>query len=290
MVGIPILVCGFHDILVVNHLRDRREGLIIQYSAIPAAILFSWFLVRRFLQSINRAERLTESLEERVKAREQEIRQQYDRLAQLENERVLSTERERIMRDMHDGIGGQLLSLRALLQDQNGQVFGQIEEKVTRSLTDLRLVIDSLDPVLSDMPTLLGMMRQRFEEQLSGANVRLRWDVNELTRAPRLNPERSLHLLRILQEAVTNIIKHAGATEMVVRAVEDQHTVVIEIRDNGVGFPEAPDHGQGSSGQGSSGQGSRGLTNMRYRAAQMGAEIQFDRNTPGACVRLILHE
>ena len=111
LVGMPILVFGFHDILMINHYVDRRDGLTMQYSVIPSVILFSWFLVRRFVQSINKAENLTATLEQRVTEKQEELQQQYEKLKSLEKESVLAEERERLMRDMHDGIGGQLISL-----------------------------------------------------------------------------------------------------------------------------------------------------------------------------------
>jgi signal transduction histidine kinase len=106
LVGVPILVFGLHDILTVNYLRDRRDGLTIQYSVIPAIMLFSFFLVRRFVQSINQAEELSATLEQRVIEKQREVESQFEKLKSMEQERVLSKERERIMRDMHDGIGG----------------------------------------------------------------------------------------------------------------------------------------------------------------------------------------
>ena len=48
LAGIPILALGLHDILVINHILDRREGMTMQFSIVPTIILFSWFLIRRF--------------------------------------------------------------------------------------------------------------------------------------------------------------------------------------------------------------------------------------------------
>jgi len=161
LVGIPILVLGFHDILIVNHLIDRREGLIIQYGALPTLLLFSWFLIRRFLYSLKDAEQLTETLEQRVQQKQLALEEQYQQLNEFEKQTVLAQERERIMRDMHDGIGGQLISIVTVLSDHKEDVFVKIKEKIQHSISDLRFVIDSLDPLLNDISTLLGGMRLR---------------------------------------------------------------------------------------------------------------------------------
>ena len=279
MAGIPILTCGFHDILVVNNLRDRREGLIIQYSAIPAMLLFSWFLIRRFLHSIEHAEQLAETLEAKVKEREQQIHNQYQQLAALEHEKLLSQERERIMRDMHDGIGGQLLSLKSLLHDQQGQVYRDLEKRVQRSLVDLRLMIDSLDPILNDLPTLLGMMRGRIEEQLDTTGIRLIWDVQEVSVSIPLNPEKCLHLMRIIQEAVTNTVKHAGANEIKFLVTQSERkSVVIQIIDKS---PSLNNH-QAMHKNETPNLVGRGITNMHFRAKQIGASLSIEFK-PGQC-------
>lgn len=280
LVGVPILVFGFHDILTVNNLRDRRDGLTIQYSIIPAALLFSFFLIRRFVQSINQAEEMAATMEARVQDREDELRSQYDKLHHLEQQRVLSEERERIMRDMHDGIGGQLVSVISLLQEQHGELFVRIQTRVRQSLMDLRSVIDSLDPVLSDLPTLLGMMRESLQEQLDAASINLTWAATDLPAMGALTPKMSLHIMRIVQEAVANTIKHSGATDLNVASyVEagEEPCVVVALTDNGKGMGKRVVQQSG-----------RGVSNMRYRAEQIGATLETEESCDGFCIRLIL--
>jgi len=289
LVGVPILVFGFHDILLVNNLIDRREGMTMQYSVIPAVFLFSWFLIRRFVRSINKAEDLAATLEQRVAEKQQVLQQQYNQLNTLEKQRVLAQERERIMRDMHDGIGGQLVSAVALLSDYNAPVFVKVREKISHSLADLRFVIDSLDPLLSDLPTLLGMMRIRLLDQLDAANINLEWAVTELPEIKDLSPRSSLHIMRIVQEAICNSIKHSGTTKMklctgvikINKGKQNQHyQIYIDIIDYGKGQEVTPSK---TKSQG------RGIDNMRYRAQQLDATLKINASTDGTCVRLLLN-
>lgn len=283
LVGMPILVCGFHDILLVNHLRDRREGLIIQYSAIPAMLLFSWFMLNRFIQSLAKAEQLTNTLERQVQEREQKIRQQLSEITKMEQDRLLNSERERIMRDMHDGIGGQLMSLSRLLDTQDGPVFSTAKEKTKQSLRDLRLVIDSLDPVLSNLTTLIGILRSRLQEQLDEACIDLRWEVDDPLKAREISPSENLHIMRIVQEAITNVIKHSKATTLTfsVRQIEtsQQESIELAIVDNGVGCSATKGHTNNFS---------RGITNMNYRADQIGAQLQITSCDKGTAVTITL--
>lgn len=272
--GIPILVFGLHDILVVNHLRSRTEGLIIQYSVLPAMGLFTWFLIRRFVESLNEAEQLNENLETRVKTKQQEIESQYKKLMELENKQTLSHERDRIMRDMHDGIGGQLISLKDILARQPEQPT-LIKEKVNACLIDLRTVIDSLDPALSDIATLLGNLRSRLERQLEGTGIQLIWSINELPDLFELKPQQSLHLMRIIQEAVNNAIKHTETPSIELEADVDRDTRAFEIaiKDKGSKLAKAANQG-------------RGINNMKYRSQQLGAQCEVTIQPEGSEVRL----
>lgn len=153
-----------------------------------------------------------------------------------------------------------------------------MREKVELSLIDLRFVIDSLDPLLSDLPTLLGMMRMRLVDQLEAANIELEWAVTELPEIDNMSPRRSLHIMRIVQEAITNSIKHSGSDKMKLVTGVAEDSVFIEVIDYGAGFEIS----SVSEKQG------RGVKNMRYRAQQLDAELEFRQLTKGTSVRLLL--
>ncbi len=284
-VGTPIMIMGSRDVLLVNGYLDRTAGLIVQYSVIPALILFGWFLIGRFVESIEKAEELAATLEDRVKQKQNEIHQQYEKINVFEKQRMLADERERIMRDMHDGIGGQLVSIVALLHEHQGNVFDRVREKVKSSLADLRFVIDSLDPVMTDLPTLLGMMRHRLRDQLLAKKIELDWQVTELPDVADMSPKRCLHVMRIVQESITNIVKHSQATNVIVQTgllPQDQSRIFIDIIDNGKGIDS-------SSFEGGGDKSSRGISNMRYRAKEMHSELNIDSLEVGTRVRILFN-
>jgi signal transduction histidine kinase len=138
----------------------------------------------------------------------------------------------------------------------------------------MRLVIDSLDPHLADLPSLLGQVRARLEPVLEGTGVRMRWEVDELPETPDWGPERLLDVLRIVQEALSNALRHAQAREIRLRAarVPGAEAIEIVIEDDGRGIDGAPP--------------GRGLRHMRARAEALGGSLHATGGRPGTRVTL----
>ena len=107
---------------------------------------------------------------------------------------------------------------------------------------------------------------------MKAAGIALDWHSDEAFDAVQLGDESSLHLLRIVQEALSNAIRHSGATLLKVRAFVDHDTCHVVIEDNGVGLPaDRPRAG-------------RGLENMRRRAHALGGEARIDSGPHGTTV------
>ncbi|WP_158971852.1 sensor histidine kinase [Paraglaciecola sp. L3A3] len=280
-VGTPIMVFGLHDILLVNNFIPRTDGLIMQYSAFPSLLLFSWFLIKRFVNSLNAAEDLTINLERKVKIKENELIVQFQQVKVLEQKHLLSEERERIMRDMHDGIGGQLVSVVATLSGSKNKELIQVREKIKQSLTDLRMVIDSLDPEFNNLATLLATLRASLQENLHNASIKLNWDMNTIPEVKSTTPSKNIHILRIVQECITNAIKHAKCSELTLRVfskrlVDNNYLIIIEIEDNGCGFIVNELEKNGA----------RGLKNLKYRAQEINSSLMFESTSKGTKIRL----
>lgn len=179
------------------------------------------------------------------------------------------------MRELHDGLGANLVGALALVEDGGSRE--EIAEALRDAIDEMRLVIDSLEPAADDLPTLLGMMRTRIEPRLFRQGLRFEWAVSDLPRAT-LPADGLLHVLRILQEAVTNVRKHARARVVTVstgerRGADGRDGLWISVADDGAGIP--PDAPPG-----------RGHANMRYRAAQLGGALAIRPASPGTVVEL----
>lgn len=281
MAGTLIIALGGHDWFMVNVNIPRSQGYLIHYSAIVATVVFGAILIQRFVNAMSSAEDLNITLEQRVLKARKQIETQYTEMQALQQEQTLAQERERIMRDMHDGIGGHLVSCIAIVESQPHNTEA-ITDILRTSLLDLRLMIDSLEPSSKDILSMLAMLRERTEQQLKLVGILYHWKVKDLDTAIEYPPDTTLQLLRILQEAITNIVKHADAKVITVHTREEtlpsatEASVIVEIIDDGKGFDTAQQY----SGY--------GISNMQKRADRINAFIDIESSANGTCFRLTL--
>lgn len=184
--------------------------------------------------------------------------------AAREQRAAIANERGRILQDMHDGIGAQLITAKRLARRPDvdrDELASMIEE----SLQDLRLIIDSLDLTERDLLPLLGNLRLRLQPRLAALGIRLEWDVQPLPALTGLGPESALAILRIVQEAINNAVRHARPTCIRITVRADEQQAVIRISDDGRGFDAA-----------TVGPGRRGLTGMHLRANKIGAQLSIE--------------
>jgi signal transduction histidine kinase len=236
------------------------------------AVVLSTRLVRAWggLLALNR------ELETRVQTKHAELEQSWARVRDLERERIVAEERRRITRDIHDGLGGHLVTTLAMLESAEEFSRDDVAEALRGALDDLRLVIDSLDPRETDLVGVLATIRARIEPRLRLRGLRFRWEVADLPPAPGLGPERLLRVLRVVQEAITNVLKHARATTITVRTgVASARGAYVSVDDDGRGF--APERAEG-----------RGLVNMQRRAAELGGALEIATGPAGTSVTLWL--
>jgi len=225
------------------------------------------------VQDIVRSQRATEAqrdeLDRRLAAREAELA----RLHARERELATVEERRRIMQDMHDGLGSQLVSSLALAE--RGQFSpGQASELLRGCIDDLRLAIDTLGDADVDLALAAGNLRFRMEPRLRAAGLRVRWDMAALPEPLALPGGVALPVLRVLQEALANALKHAQAQTLQVRLACQGGCLVLEVADDGRGF----DLGHHAPG--------KGLAGMHKRARALQGELQVEPTAQGTSVRL----
>ncbi|WP_455209726.1 cyclic nucleotide-binding domain-containing protein, partial [Kaarinaea lacus] len=163
-----------------------------------------------------RYEEMEQFAKEELAMHKVELEQKYQHIYFQEKEKLLTEERERILSELHDGVGGQLVAILAMLENRNTPI-GELKDTVRAALDDLRLMIDSLDEIEGDIPVVLGMFRSRIESRLRAKNIMFDWQVTDLPAVQNISPHEVLQILRILQESVTNIIKHANADIITVK-------------------------------------------------------------------------
>lgn len=249
------------------------SGLSTAIAAPAFVFLIGYQLLRDFVNARNELEVLNASLEQRVAQRTEALRKKHEKLLQLEKNEVLSSERDRIMLEMHDGMGAHLVSILSMTDADNVDV-KRLKCSVRDALQDLRMMIDSMDPVENDLGLVLGMYRQRICGTLKESAINLHWDVVDFPVMSDLTPHRVLQVLRIVQEAVTNSIKYSRSSEIRISNGVEAGRPYIQVQDFGQGM-KGPCFGKG-----------RGLGNMKKRADVLGAEVHVRSSDSGVTVRL----
>lgn len=278
LTGNLLLILGIHDLLMVNHLWPPYDGFYVNYGAPGPLIAFTGILLERFLHALRESETLNRELAARVEQKSDELRRSYDERKTLEDAHLLAEERGRILMDMHDGIGGRLVSTLARLE-KSGQTASPVGESVREALADLRLIIYSLEPSAQNLRTALALMRERLQGACEDAGIAVRWSLDGLPDEFSLGPRSTLQLLRLVQEAITNVLKHAQATRLDLGAAYDVGTrkLRVEIADNGCGLPDPLPAGSG-----------KGIENLRRRARHLDGTLSLISNQPGLKIILEL--
>ena len=272
--GILAMMLNTHDLWMFSEDTWADRFYLAHFGASLYLIVIGTILVRRFTESFNAHENLAAVLEQRVDEKAAELARNYEQLVEARRNEALALERGRIMSEMHDGIGSQLTMALSLVRQLDRDAHperagedGRVATVLRESIEDLQLIIDSLEPVENDLLTVLGTLRYRLQDRLGKGGIDLQWNVVDLPPLPMLTPHSVLSILRIVQEAFANSLKHSGASQIAVTTRLQGEAGVDEMAHIGI-----VDNGRGidlSRGAG------RGLENMRRRAAALGGRLKI---------------
>ncbi|MBB5747685.1 ATP-binding protein [Brevundimonas variabilis] len=248
---------------------------VIQSAPVLLFALVAAFIQRNFTL-FQSARDLNAHLAERLAEREIELQAAQAREHDRVRLQAHNDERRRIMRDMHDGLGSQLMGM--LLAARRGKAEpAAIAEGLQSVIDEMRLMIDSMDSVGESLASALTTFQDRVRPRIEAAGFVLTWNSLLDTPLPDYPPRVVLQVFRILQEAVNNTLKHSGGDriEIGVGPGGEAGTVRVNVSDNGKGYSEASTPGHG-------------LRNMRTRATLIGASLTIDASDAGTDVILIL--
>jgi signal transduction histidine kinase len=264
------LIAAAHDYALWSGWVPDASQLALHWAGPILLVALALPMVDRFVDALRDAEAARAELESRVKEREQLLKRNFERLRATERLQVQAQERQRIMQDMHDGLGTQLLSS-LMLVERGALNQQQLAQVLRESIDDMRLAIDALALDDGGLLSALGNFRYRMEPRMRAAGVELQWDAKGLPEEIDVHPDMVLPILRIVQEALTNALKHSGAravrVSLTMEQVGEEDWLVVRVTDNG----------RGISGEGV---GGRGLMNMRNRAQRIGGQFKIE-TVPG---------
>jgi len=277
LIGIGINIgLGLHDWANIFFLLN--QPYLLQFGQPLVFLVMGRHLLKGYTTALRDSEASNAELDQRVFVREQELYSIVQQTKQAEHERLLLNERERIMADIHDGVGGHLISALAIAESSSSDGGKLVSQTIHQALDELRLVIDSLDPDERKLSQVLAAFRYRYDQRLERQGIEISWKFDRQEELDRVGPEISLQLIRILQELMTNIIKHAEADQVSVwigiSEREYGQECWLSVADNGVGFDV--NHTLG-----------RGLGNLKRRAKAVGGSIRFTSPDTGTLAELV---
>jgi signal transduction histidine kinase len=267
----------FQDIAIIFisaiHLtdRDRLKGYehgAVDYISVPIVPE----LLRAKVRIFSALHRKTRELE----AVNNEVRRLSGRILQVQDE-----ERRRIAREIHDGLGQDLMAAKMIAETVEGsEIRGHLGRCIDNAIKQVRSISFLLHPPLLD-ECGVGMALQILVDGLtkrSGMEISLQI---EPAKFPRLAQELETALYRIAQEALTNVFRHSvGQHAWVNLSLRNAH-LAIEVRDDGKGVPEhiAPFR-PGTTGV--------GLAGMAQRCKEFGGEFRMRNGHPGTIVEVTI--
>jgi signal transduction histidine kinase len=210
----------------------------------------------------------------------EQVREGRERLQSLSRQlvEVQEGERRNIARELHDEIGQLLTGLKLLLEmgarvrpEKVNARLSEAQALVNELVTRVRELSLDLRPAMLDDLGILPALLWHFERFTELSKVRVVFGHSGLE-GQRFSPEVETAAYRIVQEALTNVARHAKVAEVAVRLWADENTLDLRIEDRGAGFdPEATLSAAASSG----------LAGMRERAALLGGRLTVT-STPGS--------
>jgi len=191
---------------------------------------------------------------------------------------VQEEERGRISRELHDGIGQALTAIRLNLDLVNREVgspgYG-VQEKietiyhlVDETLDEIRTMAFELRPTVLDNAGLAGALEIYVDRFVSQTEIPVRLECPQ--DLGRCDAKVEATVFRVVQESLTNVVKHSGANNVVVEVVRGDRELTLDVSDDGCGMDprKRPEAGPGAEGL--------GILNMRERVVEINGEFEVE--------------
>ena len=257
-----------HDLL--DPLRPN-----LAHFAMPAVFMvLGTRQLRSFSRALQDAEAARNSLESRVAEATAEMERNYAQMAELRVEQVTEKERKRIAGDLHDDLGAKLLTIVHTSESE------RISSLAREALEEMRLSVKGLTGKPLPVADALADWRAETVLRLGQAGVEADWRSPTEDLTQQLSARAFVQTTRILREAISNVIKHSGASHCKVRCTLGENDFVLVVQDNGKGIPMELD---GKLDRG------HGMASMKHRAKQMQGQCLVESGPGyGTVIRLTL--
>lgn len=266
------MICaGLHDLYFIT--SQQGPDHVFLFPFLPL-LLFGMFLhlnQKRYLSALSAVDQTQRQLQEQVDQARQEVLAKHAQRTSLSREQALIEERQLVCSDLHDGLGSALTS--AILLSGKPEVHpARLAWALQDCQLEIRSVADTLQTQPGDLTSLLHAIRSRMNTRLAAADLNLDWSMEPLPQMAWMDQRALNDFGRLLQEAMTNAMKHGLARDIRVHVAPQVRVgragVLAQVRDNGCGFD--PDRVEAG----------RGLKNLRSRSARLGGHCEL-QSMPG---------
>lgn len=258
------LVVGIHD----THYMLTQEGKAWSpYTLALSGLCFGIILALRLSRNTKKIETFNATLTQSIAQAKSELTTALNQQHQLNLENAKLQERIQLSHDLHDGLGSSIV--RSLTSLEHNQLNQQQMTSILKLLrNDLRQVIDtgsSAGAQTPETPILwVANLRRRYVEIFDDIHIQSIWMIpHTWTTLP--SPLACLTLARIMEEALTNVLKHSHASQVLIQLQQSERNLILLVEDNGIGFNQesVEDHFH------------VGLISMRSRALRLGGQLNI---------------
>lgn len=248
-------------------LKDVEEQLYLVEQG-RAPIQSSDCSIQEFVRIDERIQHVHRQIDEQVKLSQKMVREKaVDQEKKIQE--VISQERNRLARELHDSVSQQLFAasmLMSAITESNDVKLTErkqlklVEEMIHQSQLEMRALLLHLRPVALHDKTLQEGIQELLIELTQKVPMDITWKLESVI----LDKGMEDHLFRIVQESISNTLRHAKARSLEVLLLERDHLLILRITDDGVGFV-----------MDESKTGSYGLQNMYERAVEIGGKLKI---------------
>ncbi len=180
---------------------------------------------------------------------------------------IQEEERKRMAQDLHDDLGNSLAAIKNFLAQKKD--YSVIEREIDNLIQNIRNISHNMMPVDFENYDLADIVRQVVNKFRGYPGIEFEYD--QTGEIVKLNAETELIIYRIINELMTNSIKHSNASHVLIQIIYQDSSLVVMVEDNGVGINETSKEGIG-------------LRNIRHRVAYIGATINIESDNKGILV------
>jgi two-component system, NarL family, sensor histidine kinase LiaS len=216
-----------------------------------------------------RVERIYKQMTEKAKVSQRLATEKVEDQEQRIQE-IISQERNRLARELHDSVSQQLFAasmmmsavneVRTEIDNRETKQLKMVEEMIHQSQLEMRALLLHLRPVALKGKTLKEGIAELLVELSQKVSMDIEWKIEDIS----LDKGIEDHLFRILQESVSNTLRHSKANKLEVLLIKRDELVIMRVVDDGIGFEAEDDKA-----------GSYGMQNMHERAVEVGGTLKI---------------